>query len=140
MSVAAAPNYGVWLQRYPEFGSSVSQVLYEQYFREAALYHDNSGIGGPVCDPAQQLLLLNMLVSHIARIYTTQEANIVGRIANSTEGSVSIALDMPATANAEWYNSTPYGASYWRATAQFRTMRYRPAARRFRGPWAWWPY
>src|SRR5262249_37816262 len=51
----------------------------------------------------------------------------VGRVASATEGSVSVTLEMPnQPAAAAWYLQTPYGASFWAATALYRTARYVP--------------
>lgn len=49
---------------------------------------------------------------------------IVGRVNQATEGSVSVSAEMIATANSQWYLQTTYGASYWTATARFRTAIY----------------
>lgn len=123
-------DYAVWVARYPEF-SSVSQPLAQSYFNEATIYLDNTACS-IVQDTARRAVLLNMLTAHIAALNRKgtdgQLASpLVGRIDSATEGSVSVHADMPGgTANAAWFQQTPYGAAYWQATAQYRTMRYVP--------------
>ncbi len=78
-----------------------------------------------------------MLTAHIAALYSQsrgdpepgqpKDANTpVGRISNATEGSVTVALEYDATNPQEWFSQTKYGASFWAATATYRTMRYVP--------------
>ena len=101
------------------------------YFNEAGLYCDNTACS-LITDEAKRLLLLNMLTAHIAAINSGiggQPASpLVGRINSATEGSVSVQTENiypPGTV--QWYQSTKYGAAYWAATAQYRTMRYMPS-------------
>jgi hypothetical protein len=118
--------------RYPEF-SSVDDALLRAYFDEAAaLYLDNTD-ASRVQQIEQRSVLLNLLVAHIAQINagsSVQPASpLVGRVNTATEGSVSVGTDMGAVpGTAAWFLQTKYGASYWQATAQFRTMRYIPGA------------
>lgn len=135
MGVIVQQNYTAFITRYPEFSSSgtqpVSNPLYSEYWCEAELYQANNG-AGPIKSQTQALLLMNMMVAHIASLNTAAfngavAPNIVGRIANATEGSVTVGTDNqypPGTP--QWYQQTKYGAAWWAATAQFRTMRYRP--------------
>ncbi|EHA4789260.1 DUF4054 domain-containing protein, partial [Escherichia coli] len=113
--------------RYPEF-SSVDDVLLQQYFTQATIYLDNTD-SSRVSDLAVRSMLLNMLVAHIACLYSgangQSPSGLVGRIDSASEGSVSVHADMPGgTANSAWYMQTKYGADYWNATAPFRTFQY----------------
>jgi hypothetical protein len=51
---------------------------------------------------------------------------LVGRISNATEGSVTVAAEMPTQpASAAWWNQTQYGALVWvmtQTTRQFRSI------------------
>lgn len=136
MGVIVAPNYAAFAARYPEFASPggaqpVSSSLYQAYFDEATIYQANNG-AGPVRVAALQIQLLNMLTAHIAALNAPNASgaaasNVVGRVSNATEGSVTVGTDNqypPGTA--QWYQQTKYGSAWWAATAQFRTMRYRP--------------
>jgi len=135
MGVIVAFDYTTWVTRYPEFAASGAQPVTEPlailYFNEATLYQANNG-AGPVGDSATQSLLLNMLTAHIAALNTANASgspapNLVGRITSGTEGSVSVGVESnypPGTP--QWFQQTKYGAAWWAATAQFRTMRYRP--------------
>lgn len=105
----------------------------------AEIYCRNDG-GGPVSTAATQTTLLWLMVAHVcALIYGVNgqaPSGLVGRISSATEGSVSVSTgDYPASQNAAWYLQTPFGASFWAATAAFRTMRYRPAPRYPINPW-----
>lgn len=139
MGVIVSFNYDAWIARYPEF-SAVTSASAEQYFAEATIYHANNG-AGPVATATLQSALLNMLTAHIAWLSSPRDENgrpdssgsqlaspLVGRISNASEGSVSVQTEFgdstPGTV--AWFNQTQYGASYWQATRQFRTMRYRP--------------
>jgi hypothetical protein len=78
-------------------------------------------------------MLLNMLTAHIAMMNSGITASsvpnggssqLVGRISDATQGSVSVSADMgtagPAGGSAPWYQQTKYGAAYWQATAGYR--------------------
>lgn len=123
-------DYQNWARRYPEF-STVTIPLAADYFAEAGLYLDN-GTCGLVSDLSVRSLLLNMLTAHIAALNSGTNgqapSGLVGRITSATEGSVSVTVDggeMPGSA--AWYMQTQYGASFYRATAKYRGMRYIPA-------------
>jgi hypothetical protein len=142
MGAVATFDYGAWIARYPEF-TPVWESLANDYFAEATLYHANDGTG-PVRDVGQQLLLLNMLTAHIAQLNKTCDdddgsAQLVGRITNASEGSVSVAVENdypPGTA--QWYQQTRYGSAYWAATAGYRTAHYVPGFRRPRRGFGAW--
>ena len=126
-------DYGKWQARYPEF-RTVSSVLAQAYFDEASLYLRNDGTG-PISDDATQLTLLNMLTAHICKLNAAVNgvapSDLVGRISDATEGSVSVSAEMgvvPGTA--EWFFQTKYGAAFWQATRALRTAVYRPSFRR----------
>lgn len=128
MGVTVAFNYQTWIARYPEFTATVKADLAQEFFNEATIYHRNDG-GGPVSNAAIQSTLLNIATAHIAQLAVgtakKPASDIVGRITTAGEGSVSVSTEMqvpPGTA--QWWNQTKFGAAYWAATAQYRTMRY----------------
>jgi len=124
-------DYTGWSVRYPELASTTIQALAQAYFdNDAVLFLDNSACS-PVPDVTKRAALLNMIVAHIASLNSRtadgQAASpLVGRITNASEGSVSVAVDMPAPDSAAWWMQTKYGAAYWQATASLRTARYVP--------------
>jgi len=130
-------DYADWLARYPEF-SGVTEPKAIAYFLEAELFCDNTPISIVPYDPAasppvltRELLLL-MLTAHIAWIYGAAQSSMTGRITSATEGSVSVSSENPYPAGTvQWYQQSRYGSSFWAATAQWRTMLYRPQASRF---------
>lgn len=138
MGVIVTFDYAAWSARFPELASSVAEPQAQGYFDEATLYQANDG-SGPVCNAVQQSALLNLLTAHIAKLYATLNgvpaSGLVGRISDATEGSVSVSADMGAEAGAfqAWLQQTAYGASWWNATRQFRTFRYRPGYLSTRG-------
>jgi len=127
MGVVVQFDYNAWIARYPEF-STVPSNTATMYFNEATLYVRNDG-GGPVADSNTQLTLLNMVTAHIAcmnfGVGGQAPSPLVGRVSTASEGSVSIGVTadyQPGTP--QWFVSTKYGAAYWAASAQYRTMRY----------------
>ena len=119
-------SYAQWVARYPEFQGVVSAATAAGYFNAAGLYLDNTD-GSVVSDPVRRLLMLNMLTAHIAAL---NAQDLVGRITDATEGSVSVSASMgdsvPGTS--AWFLQTKYGAAFWQATSYLRTMLYVPPA------------
>lgn len=128
-------DYPSFVARYPEF-QNVDEGYAQLCFNEATLYCAN--VLGIVCQQTVLATLLNMMTAHIVKLYapqlngvpdtessgTSPNPGTVGRISNATEGSVTVALDMPNQPQAAaWYNQTTYGASFWAATAPYRTAR-----------------
>lgn len=155
MGVVVQFDYQTWAARYPEFDQAVvTQPVAQSLFGEASIYNANDG-GGPVTDSTLQLTLLNMLTAHLAFLYfgtrATTDAEgpaaeggdgpLVGRVSSASEGSVSVQTqnDYPP-GTVQWFQQTKYGASWWAATAPYRTMRYLTIPRRFgpnRFPYRW---
>jgi len=151
MGVQVPFDYAAWQARFPEF-SGVTPPLANDYFAEATMYLDNSG-AGPIQDPAQQSMLLNLLTAHIAEIYRLTMgpdgnahavSQLVGRINSATQGTVSVQseYDQPQ-GYAQYFSQTKYGAAFWAATAAYRTAAYLPGPQRCYGPlyggrpWFW---
>lgn len=147
MGAQAGFDYANWIAQYPEFGPSPGQAVPEAaaqgYFDLAGIYWLNDGTG-PVKSQAAQTQLMYMLTAHLAQLFYVAPGAVpsqtVGRVSNATEGSVSVALDMPgANASSAWYLQTKYGTQFWYATSAFRTMRYYPGCpRTFNPPFGGW--
>lgn len=132
-------SYAAWLAVYPEFTHPggpipVSQPQAENFFAQATMLHANDG-SGPVCGPAQQLALLNAVTAHLAAIFAPAQgqpaaSDLVGRISNASEGTVSVAIqnDYPS-GTAQYWQQTKYGSFYWEATKTFRRASYLPNPR-----------
>ena len=142
MGAVATFDFPTFVARYPEF-ASLTPALAQAYFDEATLYLANDG-SGPVGDAGQQLVLLNMLVAHIAKLSgvgspggaAAGPQGLVGRISSASEGSVSVSADLSGLpAAAAWLSQTPYGLGFWNATARFRRGRYVPGPPTT-APWA----
>jgi hypothetical protein len=116
--------------------------LAQQYFFEAQLYCDNTACS-PIRDASQRAILLNMVTAHIAALNAPIDGQpsspLVGRIANATQGSVTVAtqMDVPP-GSAQWFAQTKYGAAFWAATAQYRTMQYIPGPAYIPDPYRPW--
>ena len=134
MSAPVAFNYDMWVTRYPEF-SAVPQPQAQAYFDEATLYWRNDGTS--LCSATvTQSLLLNMLTAFVAQQYAQADGSTdpggakpsdtpVGRISSATEGSVSVSLEnLYPPGSVQFFQQNKYGASFWQATAVYRTMRY----------------
>lgn len=133
--------------RYPEF-STVSDPLLQAYFDEVTLAYLDNTEASRVQQVEQRSVLLNMLVAHVAALNAGVNGQapspLVGRVNTATEGSVSIGTDMGTVPfTAAWFMQTKYGASFWQASAQFRTMQYVPGSsscRRAPVPGPGWKY
>lgn len=144
-----------WFQaRYPDLSNWVSPEMGQFYFDLATLYLNNSensstiatfevpgvgmvgypgmyAVGNPISNIGQRQMLLGLLTAHIATLNAPlngkASSGLVGRISSATEGSVSVSVDYPQVAGAEWFSLTKYGLMYWQATAMYRKGRYYPA-------------
>lgn len=124
-------NPGLFLARYPEFTASYNSNtgLYSSLFDEAGFYLNNCPTS-PVQNVTRRGLLLNMLVAHIAflggALNADGQARPVGRISAAAEGSVSASFEFapPTPGTAAWFNQSQYGAAFWAATSNLRSMRY----------------
>lgn len=118
---------------YPQWAALPDAQL-QAYFDIATLYFRNDGTS-PARTVAIQTLLLNLLTAHITFMSAgadgTGPSPIVGRVNSASEGSVSIGADYPATPTNAWFLQTPFGASFWQATAAYRMTRYIPGPTRF---------
>lgn len=114
--------------RYPEF-TAVADLMLGECFGEAGLYLSNKD-NSRVQDVARRALLLNMLTAHIAKLGGALSADgqalPVGRVSSASEGSVSASFEHLTPGTAAWFNQTQYGASFWQATSNLRSMRYVP--------------
>ena len=119
--------------RYQEF-AALGNPLLSAYFSEATLYLNN-GDDSKVSDLTVREILLNMLVAHLAKLNSGANgetpSDLVGRVSQASEGSVSVTADMgPPSGSAAWFLQTKYGAAYWQASLPFRTFGYVPGASR----------
>lgn len=121
-------DYNSWALRFPEISNWVNATLATMYWQEATMLCDNTATS-PISDVVQRAILLNLLTSHIAALNAPlggqASPNLVGRISDATEGSVTVRaqMDMPP-GSAQYYAQTKYGSQYWAATAQYRSARY----------------
>lgn len=113
---------------YPEFASAANASLLAN-FGLAQLVLNNS-CRSLVCDATKRETLLNLLVAHVTQLRNgmngQQPGGLVGRVSQATEGSVSVSAEFPTNPGAAWFLQTAWGALYWQATSQYRTMRYIP--------------
>lgn len=126
MSVVAFDN-ALWIARYPEF-SAVGATLGALYFAEAGLYCDNTDLS-PVTDLSTRALYLYMLTSHAAWLAGSGTGNpgakLVGRIANGTQGSTSVQVELdPGPKGRAFFVQTPYGFAFWQASVVMRSSVY----------------
>jgi hypothetical protein len=141
MGVAITYTYAEWIAVYPQFAGTVTSAAFDAtVYMLSQQYCVNDGTG-PVTTAAIQTTLMGLMCGHVAQLLfgsSTQAVSpLVGRVNSASEGSVSVAADMPPASNATqaWLYQTQYGAAYWAATAPYRTMRYVPAHRRNMNPW-----
>lgn len=131
-------DYTIWASKYTILAASVTETVAQLWFDEAATLYLNNTACSPVQDLPTRAMILGMLTAHLVilnvPIGNANPSPLVGRISNGTQGSVSVAVENqypPGTV--QWYQQTQPGASAWAALAPYRTARYLPAPRRFRG-------
>lgn len=133
MGVQVTFDYTVWSTRYSEFAANVTEAQAQLFFNEACLYHPNDG-RGPINDPGVQLMLLNMVTAHIAKLAVPGPGGFLnsppGRISSTSGGGVSVSSESEMPGTADWYKTTHYGRAYWGAMAPSRTARYVPGPQR----------
>ena len=97
----------------------------------------------PITDDSvggQRSMLLGMVTAHIAALNSPlngqPSSTLVGRINNASEGSVSAQTEnLYPPGTVQWWQQTKYGAAFWAASQQYRTMRYVPGPVRNFDPW-----
>lgn len=99
-------------------------------FALATLYLDNS-VNSRVQQIENRAPLLNLLTAHLCKLNCGANGNapsqLVGRISEATEGSVTVGTDLPAQPQgAAWYQQTRYGAQFWTAARRFMQARFVP--------------
>jgi len=134
MGAAVAFSYAGFVAQFPEFAYLTSDQV--QIWWNVASSQHMGGAGNHVCDPTQQTNLLNFLTAHYVKIFGPPPASggsndLVGRISNASEGSVSVQAELPQDIpqGSAFYTQTKYGLAYWSMTAPYRTFRYKRARR-----------
>lgn len=121
---------------YPEFTGLTNPSMQTQ-FNGAVLLLDNT-CASRVQDANKRLQLLYMLTAHMCILNlgindgagnVSDPQGIVGRIADATEGSVSVSAEYASTIGESlaFFSQTKYGAMFWQATKAYRTAHYIPA-------------
>jgi hypothetical protein len=127
---------------YPVF-TPQSAVLSQNFTLATTLL--NNTCGSRVQDANLRQTLLYLLTCHITALNngvgSTPATGLVGRISDGSEGSVSATAEYetgPAGPNQAYFVQTQWGATFWTATAAFRTMRYFPSRQgRIGQPWGY---
>ena len=123
-----------WQPRYPALFATVGAEGAQACFDQASLFLANDETS-PVSNLTRRASLLGLIAAHLAQLgfgasgtgNTPEVPALVGRITSARMGSVAVEADMGAvTAAQAWWAQTPYGATYWAATAFLRTARYVP--------------
>lgn len=138
MGVIVSFDFAAFSAAYPEF-AYIGAPTATNYFNMATVLHANDG-SGPVPNATIQTTLLNALVAHLASIYSgvqgEEPSPLVGRIANATQGSVSVGMQNDyAPGTVQWYQQTKYGSMYWAMTSAYRRALYVPGPFRNMNPW-----
>lgn len=127
-----------WVAMFAEF-APLSAEQGQGYFNRASLICGNSA-ANPMNGDGILATMLYLLTAHIAWLNCPRDANgnpaqtgtpgqpLVGRVANASEGSVSVQVEWNSGADASsmeaYFTQTKYGAEYWAASAPYRTARY----------------
>lgn len=129
---------------FPAYASFTDEQL-DAYFLVAGLIVNN-GLASlvpydPDVTPAirERKILMDLLVAHQAEM-ETRGPGAVGRANSGSEGTVSFSFDMVTSQNNQWFLQTSWGATFWQATAKYRTARLycgTPTRRTFNGVNRW---
>lgn len=125
MPQVVAFNYSQWQANFPPLAET-PQGQATFYFTLACGYCDNSATS-PIINLQTRENILLLLTAHVATLIGPTASGLVGRITNASEGSVSVAADMPSNPDTAWYNQTQYGALAWQMMAPWRQALYIPA-------------
>jgi hypothetical protein len=129
-------EYDAFIAAFPGFTGTPGPVAAAQWDM-ANLYFANDATNPAVTRGAVVMRqLLNLVTAHLLTLLgypvtgggSGKPAGMVGRISSASEGSVSVSAEWKGSGSPseEWWLMTQYGAMFWQATAQFRTMRYVP--------------
>ncbi|WP_124295078.1 DUF4054 domain-containing protein [Acetobacter pasteurianus] len=121
---------------YPNLVASAGAGAASACFARAGLFLNNTGTS-PVRNPAKRAELLMLITAHLLQLginsgaYATGvgagTAALVGRITTARMGSVQVQADMGTVSSTQaWWVQTPYGATFWAASAFLRMGRYVP--------------
>lgn len=138
MNGIAVWNYANWSLIFPELSAWTNSAQATQYWNEATMLLDNTACS-PVKDVNQRTTLLNLLTSHICALRQPlggePSSQLVGRINQATQGSVTVQSEMnTAPGSDQYFSQTKYGAQYWQMSLPFRSARYAPGFRRIFSP------
>ena len=129
MGVIVSFDIAQWRLLFPEFSNVTDAQLNGPVWTMAQQYCRNDG-GGPVCDPAMQTELLNLMVAHIAQMLygstTSPATGLAGAISSATEGSVSVSVSVVVNTSNQFFMTTKYGQLFWQLSLPFRSARYWP--------------
>lgn len=121
---------------YSAFATAPDDATIQAYFALGGeVWLRNDGTGRVKSVPLQTQLMY-MLTAHLCQLFSGPDGNdpsgLVGRINSATEGSVTVSTEFESTKNSAWFDQTPYGATFWQATAALRTFpAYVPGRSRF---------
>lgn len=138
MGVVVQFSYVNFVAQFPALAYLTSSQVQTQW-NLATNYVRNDG-GGPVISASVQSNLINLAAAHLCQLFMPpatggSASTLVGRINSASEGSVSVGAEMNSPQAAAWWITTVYGAAFWEASKQYRTMRYLPGPRRWMNPW-----
>lgn len=126
-------NAAEWKVDYPEF-AGISDAKATAAFNSATLILANT-CRSLVGNAVKRQLLLYLLTAHVCFLrfgsndgagMITPPSGVVGRLASATEGTVSAGIEYATTVpqSMAYFIQTQWGAMFWQATANLRTMRY----------------
>ncbi len=119
-----------FLAMFPQF-STVLVAALTANFNLACQLLDNTAASIVQDAPTRQYYLY-LLTAHITQLLNgvngSPPSGIVGRISSATQGSITVQSEWAAAmGNAEaYFVQTIFGATFWQATATYRTAHYVP--------------
>jgi len=142
MNVSNPPivfSYATWIALFSEF-APLSPTQGAAYFLRATNTFAANSCTNPAFGDGRLEYLLYLATSHIAYLSCPKDANgnpaatgteasqLVGRISNASEGSVSVATEYNVGSDMDqlsaYLDQTKYGAEYYAAISNYRTAVY----------------
>lgn len=116
-------DYSEFRSMFPIFSDSTiyPDAMLDIYFSIAEEYISNNECSKTSLKTRKNLLYLTL--AHLLLLLSgNKDGSTVGRVANATQGSVSVGLSYPISPNSAWWTQTQYGAMVWELTKKYRSF------------------
>lgn len=126
MGASVSFDYDLWAKMFPQVAMNTNKYQIENLVLPLASQYCPIDGTSPCCIASTLSQAINLMVAHISQLFFgingAAPSGAVGRVADASEGSVSVTLDYGATnSSSAWFVQTPWGAAYWQLMLPFRS-------------------